>query len=96
MKQHITPSQAEEITEEQFYSLFDEIVYRKDWADYHHKKVTIGKMIEILRKYDLDMVDNNYREREWSVDLNKIHSDDRLFRNNELCDALWEAVKSTL
>ena len=48
MKQHLTPKQLLEVTEEQFYSLFDEIVKRNDWSKYHHKKMTIGKMIEYL------------------------------------------------
>lgn len=51
MKQHILPKQAKQLTEPQFYELFEEIVPRKDWANYHHKKVTIGKLIEVLRGY---------------------------------------------
>jgi len=55
VKQHILPKQAKEITEEQFYSLFpgklhDNVVERKDWANFHHKKITIGKMIELLKQ----------------------------------------------
>lgn len=48
MKYHITPKQAREINEDAFYSLFNEIVKREDWAKYHHKKVTIGKMIDFI------------------------------------------------
>ncbi|PLS19150.1 hypothetical protein CVD28_01710 [Bacillus sp. M6-12] len=51
MKQHIVPKQAKQLTEQQFYDLFEEIVPRKDWANYHHKKVTVGKLIEVLRGY---------------------------------------------
>lgn len=94
MKQHITPSQAKEITEEQFYSLFDdEIVYRKDWADYHYKKITIVKMIEILQ--DIGITIQDKYNSGWEVTLWKWngHGNDS-FENEELCDTLWEAVKS--
>ena len=46
MKYHITPKQAKEVTEEHFYSMFNEIVKREDWYKYHHKKMDIGKMID--------------------------------------------------
>lgn len=49
MRQHITPKQAKQLTKEQFYSLFPDLVIRDDWANYHHKKITIGKIIEILK-----------------------------------------------
>ena len=94
MKQHISPSQAKEITEEQFYLLFNQIVKRKDWADYHHEKVTIGKMIEILSFYDLDIMSNYYKQNEWSIIFYK--EEHYIFRNVELCDALWEGIKSIL
>ncbi|GAA4879176.1 hypothetical protein GCM10023310_69130 [Paenibacillus vulneris] len=89
MKYHITPKQAKEITEEQFYSMFNEIVPRNDWANYHHKKMTIGKMIDyldkvIVRKCNLD--------KKWYVIL----LDDNQFCGNELTDALWEAIKAEL
>lgn len=90
MKQHITPAQALEITEDQFYSLFDEIVKRKDWANFHHKKVTIGKCIELLDfsliKIEYDGFINNYY-----VQTNKGTNG-----KPELIDALFQAVKSIL
>ena len=46
MKQYIISKQEQEISEEQFYSMFDEIVRRKNWVDFHYKKLTIGFMIE--------------------------------------------------
>lgn len=88
MKQHITPNQAKEITEDQFYSLFNEIVKRNDWADYHYKKITIGKMIEILDKdYVLEMTTSEIKV--W------LKGDIRTIRRYEggLCDTLWKAVK---
>lgn len=91
MKQHITPSQAKEITEEQFYKLFKnqhwECVHRKDWADYHHKKVTIGKMIEIL-------ITNNVEDLHYIFDI--WFSDIKYGQKSELCDTLWEEIKSIL
>ena len=88
MKQHITPVQALEITEEQFYSLFDEIVKRKDWAHFHHKKVNIGKCIELL---DFSLTKIEYDNFDYYVHTNK--GENGKF---ELIDALWEATKSIL
>ena len=103
MKQHITPSQALEITEEQFYSLFDEIVRRKDWANFHHKKVTIGKCIEILeRKYyfvsfrmlrDLTQPNEKICLHLWPNAMSDEHSQ---IWGAEVIDALWQAVKEIL
>lgn len=100
MKQHISPSQAQEITEEQFYSLFDEIVKRNDWANFHHKKITIGKCIEILEAHDkcINMTnavfgvefDNKFT---WEVRIRHL---DKLNYQTELIDALFEVVKSIL
>lgn len=81
MKQHITPSQAKQLTEGQFYSLFEEIVPRKNWSNYHHRKMTIGKMIEILGTVTITRSDDGNL---WVVD-------DR-YTHKELVDALWEAV----
>ena len=104
MKQHITPSQAKEISEEQFYSLFKNqhwgSVRRKDYANYHHKKVTIGKCIEVLEEHDRCInitnavfgveYDNKFT---WEVRLRHL---DKLNYEAELIDALWQAVKSIL
>lgn len=84
MKQHITPEQAQEITEEQFYNLFEDvleekIVHRSDWYKYHHKKMTIGKMIAILVQYKIVGFENYCIDFEWYEGC--------------LCDALWETVK---
>lgn len=57
MKQHLLPMQACHFTKETFYSFFDELVDRDDWHKYHHKKMTIGKMIELLhKKYKVEIV----------------------------------------
>lgn len=102
MKQHILPKQAQEITEEQFYSLFNNQHYgsvrREDWAHFHHKKVTVGKCIEILfehkvfREYtcDGDKILNCGYGAGW-IGLDWINRGE-----TELIDALWEAVKSIL
>jgi hypothetical protein len=98
MKQHITVEQAKEISAEQFYSLFDEIVERKNWTEYHHKKITIGKMIEILGDEIAEMSptwnDDNKIIR-WAVDVCNANYGG-WFSSEELCDALWEAVKKVL
>jgi hypothetical protein len=98
MKQHILPNQAAEVSKEFFYSLFDELVDRKDWSNYHHKKVTIGKMIECLEseQYPTLHIDKQLKcgmQKENRYDVfqqgrGKSHGD-------TLCDALWEAVKKS-
>ena len=99
MKQHVIPKQLKEITENQFYSLFDEIVKRDDWHTYHHKKITIGKMFEILKgkgcKYINPMF---YPERNnfWVIDVVFPNGDRYQEPNKELCDGLWESIKELL
>ncbi len=95
MKMHITPQQAQEITGEQFYSLFDEIVKRDDWANFHHKKVTIGKCIEILEPYTPKIE----KGRHWMMEIvtGKLpRYNFPTYQNKELCDCLWQAVKEIL
>lgn len=97
MKQHISPKQVEEITKEQFYSLFNDLVDRKDYSKYHHKKVTIGKMLEVLieknivldiKLTSMDTQDNN---KGFVVINNIFYSKE--YKSKELCDALWKAIK---
>lgn len=89
MKYHITPKQAREVSEDHFYSMFDEIVRRNDWANYHHRKMTIGKMIDLLGEVTINKskVDNL-----WCV----LTISDIDFRGKELTDALWEAIKNNM
>lgn len=90
MKQHITPKQAQEVSKEQFYSAFEELVNRKDWATYHHKKMTIGKMMEILKNFSVSSAKGNVK---WTVYL----PEERMtFQDKELVNALWKAVKYKL
>ncbi|OBG93862.1 hypothetical protein A9X05_09165 [Mycobacterium sp. E3298] len=94
MKQHIFPKQATEIGKEQFYSLFDEgLVDRKDWANYHHKKMTIGKMIEVLTNMNWNL---DIRKMNDSFRVSNVIANGRALSRTELCDALWEAVKGNL
>lgn len=88
MKYHITPKQAKEISEVQFYSMFNEIVKREDWANYHHRKMTIGKMIDYL---DGVGVHKRMSDGEWGVTCYEEE-----YRGRELTDALWEAIKDNL
>lgn len=88
MKYHITPKQAKEITEEQFYSLFNEIVPRKDWANYHHKKVTIGKMIDYLDEVNIS---TSLLTKKFIINVEDIE-----YEAMELTDALWLAVKDCM
>lgn len=100
MKEHITPKQAQEITEEQFYSLFSSVVRRGDWYKYHHKKVTVGKLIEFLTPISMHCY--LVKEMYWSVDLigekhrRRIGISKTHFQSKELVDALWGATKDIL
>ena len=88
MKYHITPKQAKDVSEEEFYSIFNEIVPRKDWANYHHKKMDIGKMIDFLDEVTIgkSIVDGN-----WNLFVDEKH-----YEGKELVDILWGAVKDVL
>jgi hypothetical protein len=90
MKEHIVPKQAIELPEEQFYSLFPEgVVKRDDWANYHHKKVTVGKMMAYLRfkGATLELVMGN-------TSILRVYNETRSYKfaSSELCDALWKAI----
>lgn len=84
MKYHITPKQAQEITEEQFYTLFTNIVPRNDWYKYHHKKMDIGKMCDLLGVLKL------YKTSDGLWVSNDTHTD------KELVNILWELVKQKI
>lgn len=94
MKAHIRPKQAKEVTKEEFYSLFDELVDRDDWHHFHHKKMTIAKMIEILDEnsyyWEIDNVDE---DDGFNVIVHYEDKVTRMFTRSKLCDTLWEAVK---
>ena len=56
VKEHITPKQAEQLSKEEFYSLFSNLTDRRHWYRYHNTKMTVGKMIGILGE-DLKGID---------------------------------------
>ncbi|MCP1184911.1 hypothetical protein [Paenibacillus sp. 1781tsa1] len=88
MKYHITPKQAKEVTEEQFYSFFSDIVPRKDWANYHHRKMDIGKMIDYL---DEVIISKSVIDGMWNV-----AAFDKHYEGKEFVDALWQAMKDDI
>lgn len=102
MKQHILPKQVLEVSEEEFYSLFgtEGIVKRKDYANYHHKKITIGKMIEFLatEAISLELLTTQMETTDGNksfISLNNVFYDKK-FASADLCDALWQAIKYAL
>jgi len=90
MKQHITPKQCAKIAEEQVCKLLGEDIGKpKDYTHVHHKKFTIGKMIEILISYKPNIIFErlcDYYSEEYMWDT------DHTYRE-ELADALWEEIK---
>lgn len=93
MKQHITPKQFKEMSQEKTIELFG-FIKRKDFYNYHHKKITIGKMIEILQDKNIRalseiLIDyhrylDDYKDAEFSFNYSY---------NGFLCDALWDEIK---
>ena len=90
MKQHITPEQLDELTEEQREELGKWLDNHPDyscewkWAE----ELSIGQMIEFLDEqgeYPGQWVDNFV---DWSMEDTK--------NTDRVCDALWEAVKEVL
>jgi aminopeptidase-like protein len=97
LKQHITPNQAKKLTEKQFYGLFAELVPRKDWANYHHKKITIGKLLEIIREYcqmDIHTVNENWCVQLFNIDGGANNRDSCICANQgkELIDVLFDSL----
>lgn len=88
MNGHITPKQAKQVSEKAFYSFFDEIVKRDDWSNYHHKKMNVAKMIEIL---DQVTIRKNAIDGNW-----KLIVFEKEYESKELVDVLWEAVKDSV
>ena len=106
MKQSITKSQWDELSEEQKKFLFVEMIgkteeelnetadYRgKTYKSYEYGKPNIGQMIEFLGE-DFKGVSPTSGGL-WGIHIQK---ELETFGNiqEELCDALWEAVKSKL
>lgn len=98
MKQNITEEQLLELDEQKIYKL---VVYKLNLfmtsnPDYqwYSEQITIGKMIEILSTYDIDIMSNYYKVNEWTITFYK--EEHHIFRNIELCDALWEGIKAIL
>lgn len=101
MKQHIGQGQIEEISREQRRTL----EAKTDLVFSRAEHYTIGKMIEILCNSDfcfprIGLTESKNRHEYIVVGVYSIGGSERLrgkcFEGDELCDALWEAVKSIL
>jgi len=68
------------------------------WYDWVSREITIGKMIEILKSKGVNWFEVGYpeiketREKKVFIKITK----DLYFWGDNLCDALWEAVKYVL
>lgn len=58
------------------------------------ERCNIGKMIEILERYRWLLKITQSLEGHWRVELDMVNG--RSYYRQELCDALWMAVKSCL
>lgn len=90
MKEHITPKQLKEIQKDEFYSLFDNIVHRKDWYRFHHHKMTVGKLIAINDKY-INKINITHEKPKYIIDTTI-----GIIQGNCLCDVLWELTKMVI
>lgn len=105
MKQNITPEQLNELSDKGIEGLRKWLSkkYGYDVMNKDHTKwlesllLSIGQMIEFLDENDfLELIDywganiGGYQNK-WRVECK-----DSQFNDNELCDALWEAVKEVL
>lgn len=98
MKQHISKAQWKELSDEE-YKKFRPLIgiasVRRDIPFYEY--ITIGRMIEFLGEGNSsEMLFTSYGrvciEHDWYEGCNNCQTD----KNQELADALWEAVKLKL
>lgn len=101
MKQHITSEQLKEVDTSKLIKCFSKRVenayayaidkYGEESAQYAlQERVTIGKMIEILS--NIKQIEILQASKWWVMFADKSIK----CSGNELCDALWEAVKEIL
>ena len=105
MKQHITREQWEELSDKEkkilvkyFGKSLIRMIGLKDTIEYFNdecRKITIGKLIEFLEDdiYTFSKLSNKWDDniKGWELCLNG-----PTFEEDELADALWEAVKYKL
>ena len=106
MKQHITKEQLNELNEKQREKLLEwydnlegdeKCISCGIYLTNQPPLLSISQMIEFLdeREYrkiwDMQRKDHNGMDHYWMVGVNE-----GLYNKDELCDALWEAVKSVL
>ena len=99
MKQHITDEQCDELSYEELDRLFGELSFMTS------HEVTIGKMIEVLddmciitrigRRYDSTSDFVVELEKYVPCDGGEVLENFR-YESEELCDALFEAIKAVL
>ena len=95
MKQAITTKQLKELGEIGREKL-DKWVFDKYPLEFIKQPLlSIGQMIEFLDEHDEIQIDRNHREpAHWIIESPTNH--DLFCSKEELCDALWEAVKEVL
>lgn len=111
MKQHITEKQFNELGDDQkerYYELSSSMFYivvtkgisvtngKTSKVNYSVPMWSIGQLIEFLGD-DLGCFNSEYDETS-DINFSKwlVQDNSKLFQEQELCDALWEAVKEKL
>lgn len=104
MKQHITVDQVRELgmTEQEVVNALDVGMPVHDGClntiNWHMiaKRLTIGKLIELIADWIVVIDPHAEKDHEWSVIVCPCARDKfkrKTCLNEELCDALWDAVK---
>jgi len=100
VKQHITVEEFLSLDGNRGELLIWAIQGYPDYTTYNAESLTIGKMIEILRRKSLIFIEPNFKDTGFTVRLVNGFGcsdyDEHVFKHEELCDALWEAVKFRL
>lgn len=89
MKQHIVAKQLDELSERAMVK-YSDCFLKKNYDSINGMALlSIGQMIEFLGNRWLDKIDPLYRNH-------PVYANQQTPNNDELCDALWEAVKEEL
>ncbi|MFA7020971.1 MAG: hypothetical protein WC215_05400 [Bacilli bacterium] len=100
MKQHITEKQINELSETELDKLY---YFTGSLEDDGIKLLSIGEMIEFLDSFDLEVNISKPHLTQYDVSIYDKYTDRvtlkpnlGFYQSEELCDALWEAVKEAL
>ena len=98
-KQHITKEQWDELSDKEkkyWYTWLGYLVATNEDTPSYVGKPNIGQMIEFLGDNFMRLGSGNYWDLDVGFSVGKYDLDKQSFKEEKLCDALWEAVKYKL